>query len=82
MFGDRVLCDQAEKETWSTSHDVEVVGWGETELEGKYWLVRNSWSTAYGDNGFFKVCRGHNNMLLEESCAWVTPVVIRTGGGK
>lgn len=46
-------------------HAVSVVGWGLSEKEyeyarGKkaripYWLVRNSWTTAWGDKGFFKM---------------------------
>jgi len=77
FFGDRILCDHdTPPEKWEISHDVEVVGYGTDASGAKYWLVRNSWSTAFGDNGFFKVCRGNNNMLLEEACSWVEPEVI------
>ena len=35
-------------------HVVEVVGW-EKKGEREDWIVRNSWGTYWGDNGFFKI---------------------------
>jgi len=45
-------------------HDIEIVGYGEEDGQ-KYWLVRNSWGTYWGEEGFFKVCRGTNNIAIE-----------------
>jgi len=55
------------------SHDVELVGWGEERNGTKYWIGRNSWGTDWGEGGFFRVCRGINNMAIESACAWVVP---------
>jgi len=56
-------------------HVVEVAGWGETALGLKYWVVRNSWGTYWGDMGWFRVPRGVNQQLIESSCDWAVPDV-------
>jgi len=52
-------------------HDISVVGFG-VEDGTKYWTVRNSWGTHFGESGFFRVVRGTNNIAIETDCAWAT----------
>jgi len=53
-------------------HDISVVGWG-VDNGTKFWTVRNSWGTHYGESGFVRVIRGTNNIAIESDCAWATP---------
>lgn len=41
-------------------HAVNLVGYG-THHGKKYWILRNSWSTYWGDEGYIKVARGEND---------------------
>jgi len=47
-------------EFWDTlegGHAVKIIGWG-SENGVDYWLVANSWGTAWGEQGFFRIKQG------------------------
>ena len=48
------------------AHAIEIVGWGE-QSNKKYWIVKNSWGTDWGDEGYFKILRGVNECEIEEN---------------
>lgn len=61
------------KNASEVDHDMEVVGWGETPSGIKFWVIRNSWGTYWGEAGWLKLERGVNSLLSEADCAWAIP---------
>lgn len=42
-------------------HAVLLVGYGTDASGQQYWLVKNSWGTSWGMNGYFQLARNQNN---------------------
>lgn len=41
----------------SLNHAVNIIGYGIDAAGTKYWLLRNSWGTNWGEAGYFRVLR-------------------------
>lgn len=50
------------------AHAVLLVGWGTDEVAGDYWIVRNSWSNAWGIDGYMYLSM-KNNICGVLTCA-------------
>ena len=59
------------KGSGGSGHSVVIVGYGveppanSTTAATPYWLVKNSWGSGWGMEGFFKVTRGTNDCGIE-----------------
>ncbi|CAH8429281.1 unnamed protein product [Schistosoma intercalatum] len=45
-------------------HAIRIIGWG-VEKNTPYWLIANSWNEDWGENGYFRILRGHDECGIE-----------------
>eukprot|EP01084_Bolivina_argentea_P292674 503218_1 len=57
-----------------TTHDIALIGWGQTGQGLEYWVGRNSFGTWWGgpQKGFFLAQAGINIYNMEHTCHWAT----------
>jgi len=55
-------------------HSVKLIGWG-VENDLQYWLLVNSWGTAWGQEGLFKIRKGINECSIEDLITAGVPLV-------
>lgn len=58
-----------------TNHIVLIVGYGFTENNEAYWLVKNSWGPGFGLDGYFLIARGVDECAIESMAVAFDPVL-------
>ena len=61
-------------ESYGGGHAVEIIGWG-TEGGVDYWTVQNTYGTQWGEDGYFRIRRGTNEIGIEQEVIAGTVVV-------
>ena len=73
LYGCGIFCHT--KGNISNGHAVEIVDYG-TENGINYWVVKNSWGSTFGENGYFRIRRGEPYFLSGDLA--LAPVISET----
>lgn len=52
-------------ESLDINHVVQLVGFGEDKILGKFWVIRNSWGPLWGEKGYMRLRRLDNSTTNE-----------------
>jgi len=57
-FITKEMCNNPKIKGKPIDHSITLVGYGSHSTHGDYWIVKNSWSSRFGNKGFIYVARG------------------------
>ena len=67
------IYDESSCSQYNLDHGVGCVGYGSTGSQN-YWIVRNSWGTSWGEDGYIRMIKDKNNQCGEASMACIPTV--------
>lgn len=56
------IADGSWKDGVAGQHAIALIGWSSDETGREFWIIRNSWSEKWGDNGYFRMYIGVSNV--------------------
>ena len=59
--------------SWLGNHSICIIGY-DTSGAKPYWIVKNSWSTEWGESGFARIKMGECS--IESSCYWLSGAIL------
>lgn len=67
--------DQGRKDCKSTqpNHDTVIVGYG-SQNGIDFWIIQNSWSADWGEQGFFRIARNKDGVTGPGACGVLTDI--------
>jgi len=48
------------------NHAVLAVGYDSIKEDKEYWIIKNSWGTRWGEDGYFRIKKGINRCGIED----------------
>lgn len=54
-------------------HVIKIIGFGTASDGTQYWICQNSWTTSWGDGGFFNIRRGTDECGIEDDVSAAIP---------
>ena len=58
---------------FDADHSVAIVGWGRDFVNRiDYWIVKNSWGTTWGEQGYFQLAQANNECGVATAASYPT----------